>query len=88
MANLESRIVQIEAKVRINQPLILFKPELRDHDKDEQTAHIKRLIKTGRHVILLSDGDGWATWKDGKCITDGGLQQWVSYGQESTNWRR
>ena len=82
MANLESRIKHIEISSGIGQPSILFKPELRDEDTIERTAHIKHLIKKGSHVILLSDGDGWATWEKGKCISDGGLGQWLTFNQE------
>lgn len=78
MANLESRIKHIEISSGINQPSILFKPELRDEDREEKAARIKRLIKRGRHVILLSDGDGYAVWNNGKCIADGGLEKWLN----------
>jgi len=63
------------AKIRFNKNIqvILFRPDECDKDRIERLADIEQLKTSGVHVSVVSQSDGWATWKDGKCIKDGAL---------------
>jgi len=74
-ATLKRRLAVLETSMGINSnmPIIVFQPEPNDHARIERQAEIDQLKKSGRQIIILSLGDGWAVWKDGLCVSDGGL---------------
>lgn len=74
-ANLNRRMDKLEAMHGLSdsKPVIIFRPERHDHDQVERQAELDRLKTSGKYVIVLSDGDGYAVWNKGQCIVDGGL---------------
>lgn len=63
------------SRIRVNRNIhiVLFHPDHYDTDRLERLADIERLKRNGRHVTVISQSDGWATWKDGVCTEDQGL---------------
>ncbi len=62
-------------KIKLNKSIdvVVFRPEPTDHDRIERLTEIDQLKKSGVRLTVISEGDGWATWKDGRCLNDGGL---------------
>ena len=56
-----------------NIQVILWYPNKNDDDRTERLADIERLKKAVNRLGLISQGDGYAIWENGKCIKDGGL---------------
>jgi len=63
------------ARIKWNKDIqvVLWYPDKDDTDRVERLADIERLKKSVSYLVLVSQSDGGAIWKDGKCIKDNGL---------------
>ena len=62
--------------------IIHFRDDASNEDKRaERFTDIKKLITSGKHICVISESDGTATWKDGQCIEDrcGSGRGWEAY---------
>ena len=75
MTTFKRRLAALETSMGINSnmPIVVFRSDPHDHDWIEQQAEIEQLKSCGKYFVLVSQGDGYGAWKNGRCISDGGL---------------